>query len=87
MYLKYKMTSSDWELQAHNQRNYSADQLKAISQDIAQRLEQTGGKKKVKRGYELQTKEELIKKAKVKGIKGADAMKKDKLIAALRAKK
>jgi len=81
------MTSSDWEMQAHNQKTYSANALKAISHDIAQRLEQNGGKKKVKRGYELLTKEELILKAKAKGIKGADAMKKDKLIAVLRAKK
>ncbi len=84
MSLKYKMVSSDWSSQAHNQTQYSADQLRALSVQIAKQLEQTGGKKKVKRGYELLTKEELIKKAKAKGIKGADGMKKDKLIAALR---
>jgi hypothetical protein len=78
------MVSSDWANQAYNQTNYSADQLRTLSTEIAQKLELTGGKKKIKRGYELLTKEALIKKAKAKGIKGADAMKKDKLIAVLR---
>jgi hypothetical protein len=80
------MTSSDWKSQAQNQHEYSANTLKALSVDIAQRLEMQGGKKKVK-NYELLTKNELVIKAKAKGIKGVDALKKDKLIAVLRGKK
>jgi hypothetical protein len=74
------MVSSDWSSQAHNQTQYSTDQLKALSLEIAQKLEQTGGKKKpkkpqqVKYEYGLFTKEELIKKI----------MAKDKIIASLR---
>lgn len=79
------MVSSDWASQAHNQTQYSANELKALSYEIQQGL-QAGGKKVV-RGYPLMTKEVLLKKALAKGLKVSSALTKAQIINKLRGKK
>lgn len=76
------MVASDWMAQAHNTTEYSAADLKRVSQEIAQQL-QAGGK----RGHLGSTKKELVAKAKKCGFKSVDSMTKAQIIALLRTHK